>query len=438
MALNLPETASEVVQRAKVDVKRELPDSNPFLKNSFIGSIITAFANRIFDFYFALRKAFDESFADTAILNLERLAAIWNVTRNPATVSSGNFVITGTAGGLISKTPSTLTTWVSSDGKIYEATVDATIVLQSLSVTSITRTGSIATLTTVGDHLIASNVLITVTGADQSEYNVTGAVCTVTGSNTLIFTVSGTPATPATGTILLGFTSVSVAVTSSDFGADQDQVFDAVLTLQSPITNVDDAASVDFGALGGGADQEINKDLRSRYLDVLQNPAAPFNVAQITQIIKTISGVTRVFVQEITPDVGQVTVYFMRDNDVDPIPSSSEVATVKAALDEFRHAHVDTADLIVSAPTAVSTNYVFSTLSPNTAIMRTAIENSLVQFYAERPQVGQDIVEEAYNSAIFNTIDSSGNPLITFSLTSPSADISIASGEIGQLGNITF
>jgi uncharacterized phage protein gp47/JayE len=438
MALNVAENSTEVVQRVKVDIQRELPDSNPFLKNSWVGAFATAFANRVYDLYFALKQAFLEAIPDTAVLNLKQWAAIWNITQNAATISTGNVAVSGIAGGLISKDSETLTTWVSSDGKRYSAIEDGVIVLQSLTVASITRAGSIATLTTDNDHFIASNIKITVTGAVETEYNVTGATCTVTSAKKLTFTVTGTPATPATGTILLAFTSVSIAIASDDFGKNKNQLFDTILDLESPITDVDNTVSVDFGELGNGADIEVDESIRFRLLNRIQNPIAHFNVAEIEAIVLGVGGVTRVFVQEITPGVGQVTIYFMRDNDDDPIPSVSEIATVKEAVDSIKPANTDTLDAIVLAPNAVITNYVFSAISPDSIAMRTAIAASLKQFYAERVDVDITIVKEAYNAGIFNTIDVNGVDIDSFTLSSPSGDITILAAEIGKLGNITY
>ena len=62
----------------------------------------------------------------------------------------------------------------------------------------------------------------------------------------------------------------------------------------------------------------------------------------------------------------------MRDNDITSIPSGSEVTAVKAVLDAIRPATTDTADLIVLAPTGVSTAFTFSAISPDTATMKTA------------------------------------------------------------------
>jgi hypothetical protein len=65
---------------------------------------------------------------------------------------------------------------------------------------SITRIGSTATVTLPSPHFLSSGQTIEISGANQVEYN-GRFVCTVTGANTLTYTVSGTPATPATGNI---------------------------------------------------------------------------------------------------------------------------------------------------------------------------------------------------------------------------------------------
>jgi hypothetical protein len=65
--------------------------------------------------------------------------------------------------------------------------------------TSITRSGSTATATLAG-HGYSSGANITISGAVETDYNGT-FIITVTSSSTFTYTVSGTPTTPATGTI---------------------------------------------------------------------------------------------------------------------------------------------------------------------------------------------------------------------------------------------
>lgn len=72
-----------------------------------------------------------------------------------------------------------------------------------ISVISITRSGSTATVTTASSHSKATGQIINLRGAAQAEYNGDFAVGTAPTSTTFTITVSGTPATPATGTIVM-------------------------------------------------------------------------------------------------------------------------------------------------------------------------------------------------------------------------------------------
>ena len=89
-------------------------------------------------------------------------------------------------------------------GAIYDRTnaiaeVDASTT--TLNVTSITRSGDVATVTTDENHFLKSGDIIRISGASQSQYNGVRAI-TVTGDDTFTYRATGSPATPATGTII--------------------------------------------------------------------------------------------------------------------------------------------------------------------------------------------------------------------------------------------
>lgn len=69
-----------------------------------------------------------------------------------------------------------------------------------LTVSSLTRASTTATATTSAAHGLTTGDLVTVTGANQTEYNVTAAV-TVLSTTQFYYSILGTPTTPATGTI---------------------------------------------------------------------------------------------------------------------------------------------------------------------------------------------------------------------------------------------
>jgi hypothetical protein len=91
-------------------------------------------------------------------------------------------------------------------------TTGAGTLLQSI--TSITRSVNTATVTTAAAHGYASGDSIVIDGAVQDDYNGIFTI-TVTGATTFTFTVSNTPATPATATVdgltcVSGFDNVSI------------------------------------------------------------------------------------------------------------------------------------------------------------------------------------------------------------------------------------
>jgi uncharacterized phage protein gp47/JayE len=432
--INIPDSTEEIDSRSKADVQRELEQSNPFLKNSWLGAIVTASANRIFDFYLQLQAALRENFPDTATGTfLTRWAAIWGKQLIPASKSNGNVVATGVASSVIP-----INTILTESNGDFITTSATTIVDQTININDLTRSGSTVTAVTASDHNLANGVSVTVAGASNTEYNVTANII-VTGSDAFQYEIVGTPPDEIGTSATTSFTTANVPVDSIDFGASVNLDAGTQLRLQSPIVGVDDVLTVDFGAIGGGTDQESEDSLRSRMLDRIQNPVAMFNVSAIEEKAKEIAGVTRVFVQEITPAIGQVTVYFMRDNDPNPIPTGSEVDKVKDQILTIKPANTCDDDVFVLAPIGVVVDFTFTALTPNTSTMKDAISANLRQFFDERTSIGVNIDEDAYRSAIFNTVDTvTGDVVQTFTLSVPSGDITISAGEIGVLGTVIY
>lgn len=214
----------------------------------------------------------------------------------------------------------------------------------SISIASINRNGNVATVVTDVPHNLEQCMFATMSGADQTEYNITARVLVI-DDTTFTYIVQGTPATPASGTILM---QGSIAL-------------------------------------------------------------------------------------------GQVIIFFTRDNDANVIPSASEVNTTKDKLIEIMPANTSVNDMIVNAPTANIVNFTFTDLTPNTSTMQAAITANLEQLFEEGTSVGQDLKSFSYESAIFQTVDSETGDIITdFTLSAPSGDVSIAADELPILGSIAY
>lgn len=90
----------------------------------------------------------------------------------------------------------------------------------TLAVSGITRSGSIATATVSDTSTMVDSSTVTIAGAGQTEYNGDFEI-TITSGTTFDYTVTGTPVTPATGTITVNFgidqTQLDSLASSSQF-----------------------------------------------------------------------------------------------------------------------------------------------------------------------------------------------------------------------------
>ena len=316
MSVGTPDSATQVEKRIKVDVQREAPDSNPFLSVSWLGSLIVGIGRRLFDFYRDLNRTEARLLPDTAD---DDTAPRWgNIYVGPKTAASnatGAAVATGAAGAQVSAGAI-----VTANDQEYTVITGGTVVLTPVAVDSITRSGNIATVTTDGPHNLTSFVPVTISGADQPEYNVVDAAITVTGLDTFTYEVAGVPATPATGIATATSLSALVSVQSVGFGENVNLDADTPLALQSPVPGLNDELHVTFGTVGGGTAEETTAAYKVRYLDKIRNPVAHFNEADISAKAREVAGVTRVFVERAGTVIGTI--------DVASITRSGNIATV--------------------------------------------------------------------------------------------------------------
>lgn len=438
MALPLPSTSKEITQRAKVDVRREIAVADPFPRRSYLGAIVTGLANRVFEFYAALREVELEGNPQTAVRNLKRWASIWRIYTLPGSPASGSIWATCNFAASGSLVPAG-TRFVSGGGGVYLSTVDVSFSLVTKALSSLTASAGVATAVSV-DHGFGANAVLGITGASVAGFNISGFPVTIVDKDTFTFPVDAALSGSAGGSPQAVGYGATIPIVSEGTGADLGQDPGAPLTWEAGTPpNVSSPALVTAPGLVDGTDIESDDELRARMLFRIRNPTAHFNVADIVAKAREVAGVTRVFVQEVTPDVGQVTIYFLRDGDSTPIPSPAEVLAVKTAILAIKPASLADADMIVAAPTAVPQAFTFTALSPNTASMRDAIRATLAEFFKLRTSVGVSVAQDAYRSAIFNTRDPvTGDPVASFTLSAPAGAISVSAGQIATLGTVSF
>ncbi len=143
-----------------------------------------------------------------------------------------------------------------------------TTVPSSISVSSITRTGSTVTVTTASEHGYVVDDWVTVTGSDQSDYNGEQRIYSVPSSTTFTFITTATPTTPATGTmtvvkrdVVYNFYKLPEVLTSlTDVLLIPDLFFEAFVSYVKARVDLRDS---ERGSAGDGFDEfnELIQDL---------------------------------------------------------------------------------------------------------------------------------------------------------------------------------
>lgn len=445
MPLEIP-SRGEVVSTLQSYVRTYLPELDPTVtrRRGWIGGMVRSLGSALHDWYVKLKRYADrEPFPQTASENF--LFGGWwtditNLTRLPATSAAGRVVMTGTAGSIIPAG-----TVLNSGAFTYTVDTAAGVVAQTLNISSLTRSGATAIVETTGDHYLATGQTITISGATQTQYNGAFAV-TVTAENEFTYAVSGSPATPATGTPIVSGTWGNGLITCTEAGQDTNLDSGTTLSISSPPVGVNSTALVTFGQIGGGSDIEPVETFRERILEALGTDFGMFSAAEIKIVARQIAGVTRVWVIEATDDgsngvlPGQVKVYFLRDSDANPFPSGIEIEAVRSHIvDSIMPAHTHEEDVMVFSPVALPINFTFSSITPDTPSMRLAIRSKLTQFFSEAVDLGADLTSDDYRCAIKETYDPDRRQALqAFTLSSPSGTITVASDELPRLGDVTF
>ena len=448
MPLSYP-TLEQLIETARAEFRRQLPDVDPTVFGSWARGFIDGCGAMAHALGFVVRDLEQELFPQTATDEfLDRWGDYENLPRNPAVGATGLISLNGTVGTVISAGEE----FTGSNDIVYSVLSPAAVETVALLVTSLTRSGTTATAITSTPHMLATGMSTTVSGAVQTAYNITASV-TVIGPNTFTYQVAGAPATPATGTISETSDFASLNVQAVTTGPATNMLAGATLNVNLP--NLASLAYVQFSAVGGGTDIELDDDYRDRIIESRSNISGVFTEDQIKIAARTVPGNTRVFVKRpvtalgsgtqglpsYSPAAGQVVVIILRDNDANIIPTQSVLDQTKDAIitPGKLPAHTRADDVFVLAPTAQVVDFAFSAISPNTETMKTSIRNQLTAFFQDSVTFEDDIPAPSYQGAIQNTRDTvTGERLQSFTLSSPTATIVVADGAIPILGAVTF
>jgi uncharacterized phage protein gp47/JayE len=224
-------------------------------------------------------------------------------------------------------------------------------------------------------------------------------------------------------------TTATIDVIAQEAGSDGNALNGVALQLSAPVTGINSAATVS-GGITDGVDLETIDALRARLLLRLQNPPKGGGPGDYVNWALEVSGVTRAWEYPAMLGLGTVGVRFVLDDQaVTIIPDAAKVTAVQTYIDSKAPV---TADVTVLAPTALALDMTIE-LDPDTAAIRTAVEEQLEDLLLRQAEPGATILLSQINEAISLAVGEEDH-----TLTVPAADVTHTANQIAVLGTITW
>jgi len=198
---------------------------------------------------------------------------------------------------------------------------------------------------------------------DGRVYRVTDAVVTLAGSNI-------------------------AHVQAVDPGALGNASAGLVMNAVQPIEGINGRFTVLADGLSGGVALEGLEALRSRVIRSYQVIAHGGNQDDYVTWSLEVPGVTRAWCIRRYMGPGTVALFFMRDDDPDPVPNAEQLADVRIHIEERRPV---TAELYVLAPVQKAIVYRIK-LEPDTTAVRRAVESQLIDLHNREAGLGDTLL----------------------------------------------
>lgn len=225
-----------------------------------------------------------------------------------------------------------------------------------------------------------------------------------------------------------------VVVTASVAGQAGNTAAGVTVNLINALTGVNTTATIQSPGLSGGAEAETDDSLHARLRQRVQQ--TPHGGARHDYLAwaKEVAGVTRVWAFANWSGAGTVGVFFTRDDDASIIPDAGEIAAVQAHIDTVRPV---TAAVTVYAPTAAAQAMTIQ-IEPNTAEVQASIQAELEELFLSEANVEDGagsgtVLISHIRQAISNAAGEFDHVLV-----SPTANITLSSGQLATLGTITW
>jgi uncharacterized phage protein gp47/JayE len=223
------------------------------------GKQIGVHADEISLLWEGLQAVWDGLDVDSATgVSQDRLYSLVGLTRLSSQPSTITEYLSGTPGLIV---PASSAVSVQLTGDLFQSTGDVTLgSIGTVAVASISRASTTATVTTSLAHGFATDDVVFIKGADQDDYNILTAI-TVTAPTTFTYAVSGSPTTPATGTIN------ALQATAAAFESVEDGEIEAtagtLTEIETTVSGWDYAENLNDADIG--REDETDAEFRTRY-----------------------------------------------------------------------------------------------------------------------------------------------------------------------------
>lgn len=263
----------------------------------------------------------------------------------------------------------------------------------------------------------------------QGPVTITGQAGKVLAAGTVILRADGRRYLLDAEATVGGGGTVSADITAEEPGLDGNAEVGIPLSLETPDSAIT-AIVVGSGGLALGTDEETEESILERLLERIQLPPLGGADADYERWAKEVPGVGQAWCYPANQGPGTVGLAFTTDDPDDLIPGPSLVSEVQDYIDARRPV---TADFTAFAPTPVDLDFSIELKEADTSAIRAAVEAELKDLLQRESEPGGTILISRIREAI-----SIASGEVDHELTSPSADVTSATGELLIFGEITW
>jgi uncharacterized phage protein gp47/JayE len=232
-----------------------------------------------------------------------------------------------------------------------------------------------------------------------------------------------------TAEVVIAGGTANVPVKAVLAGAAGNAATGTILTLVNPIDGVQSQLTVGATEIANGSDTEQVPPFRARFLRRLAAPPSGGSLLDYETWALEVPGVTRAWATAGEMGAGTVTVRFMRDNDLSPIPDAAEVQVVYDYIQSKRPA---TAILYVVAPVAMPQFFEIE-LTPGSLAVKAAVEAELRDLLQREAKPAGTILLSHLDEATSVAAGEEDHVLV-----SPTANLLFGVGQMATYGGVTW